>query len=219
MKKIKIRLVTTIMSVALMSTTLAGCKSSTPTTNSKSKSGVEEATISYLHCWGGAQGGFPTDQINNTVAKKIKEKTGVTINIKGIDSNETEKLNLMFASGDIPDLVNAPYWGTTSGEGKVIKKAASEGLLMELDGKLDKYPNVKRLLTVGVAKDFAKYDLNPPEYNGHTYIIPQQTPRSEADVVNWAYNVWVRQDILASTGVKAADIDTSDKLYDFQKKD
>jgi len=218
MKKNHMKLVTTIMSVALMSTALVGCKADKPAASTETKSGVEEATISYLHCWGGAQGGFPTDQINNTVAKKIKEKTGVTINIKGIDSNETEKLNLMFASGDIPDLVNAPYWGTTGGEGKVIKKAASEGLLMELEGKLDNYPNVKRLLTVGVAKDFAKYDLNPPEYNGHSYIIPQQTPRSEADVVDWAYNVWVRKDILAATGVKAEEIDTSDKLYEFQKK-
>ena len=49
-------------------------------------------------------------------------------------------------------------------------------------------------------------------------MIPQQTPRSDADVIDWAYNVWVRGDILKATGVKAASIDTSDKLYEFRKK-
>ncbi|MFR6331554.1 MAG: hypothetical protein ACLUOI_23980 [Eisenbergiella sp.] len=33
-----------------------------------------------------------------------------------------EKLNMMFASGDMPDMVNAPYWGGTAGETAIIKK-------------------------------------------------------------------------------------------------
>lgn len=218
MKSVQRKVLIGIVTSALVISTFAGCSAKKEESATDSTGKLKDVTITMLHCWGGAQGSFPTDQINNPVAKEIKAKTGVTINIKGIDSNETEKLNLMFASGDIPDLVNAPYWGTTSGEGQAIKKAAAEGLIMPLEDKLDKYPNVKKLMTVGVAPDFAKYDLNAPEYKGHSYIIPQQTPRSDADITDWAYNVFVRQDILKATGVDNSSIDTSDKLLAFMQK-
>ena len=63
-----------------------------------------------LVCW---NGGFNTadDQYNNEVAAAIRDKIGVTVEFEGIMMSEDEKLNMMFASGDMPDMINAPYWG------------------------------------------------------------------------------------------------------------
>lgn len=218
MKSTKIRLLTLMAATSMLLTVFTGCSTKKDTPTDGKTEGNKPVEISMLFAWNGGAGQVPEDQVNNAVAQKIREKTGVTIKIQTITTSETEKLNMMFASGDVPDLVNAPYWGTTGGEGLAIKKAAVEGLIMPLNDLVSKYPNVQRLMTEGIAKDFKEFDLEPKDFNGNKYIIPQQTPRSEADITNWAYNVWGRKDILDSLGVKPGDIDTSDKLYDLMKK-
>ena len=116
--------------------------------------------------------------VNNPVAQRIRERTGVTLKAEFITTSETEKLNTMFASGVMPDFVNAPYWSTTGGEGAVIKKAATEGMLLALNDYLEsgKYPNIEKLYEIGVARDFKEFDLFHPDYEGNIYLIPQQTP-------------------------------------------
>jgi putative aldouronate transport system substrate-binding protein len=180
---------------------------------------LEEVTITFLSCWNGGGGGFPQDQVNNPVAQKVKELTGITLEMESITTNETEKLNTMFASGVLPDFVNAPCWSTNSGEGKVIKKAAMEGQILALDDYIDKYPNVKKLFEIGVAKDFMEFELEHPDFGGKTYLIPQQTPgENPEDVTNWAYGTYARGDILKALDVEPEEIDSSQKLYDLLVK-
>ena len=226
-KKLISILIVLVMSLAIM----ASCSTGTPTDQSPTSTPapvatdaanddptaipLEEAEITFLSVWNGGGGGFPQDQINNPVAQKIKELTGITVKLESITTNEAEKLNTMFASGVMPDFMNAPFWSSTGGEGKIITKAASEGQLLDLTPYLDQYPNVKKLYEIGVAKDFAEFDLGNPDFGGKTYIIPQQTPGdNEADVTNWAYGVYARGDILKKLGVNPADVNTSDKVYD-----
>ena len=70
----------------------------------------DDVQLKMLVCW---NGGFNTadDQYNNEVAAAIRDKIGVTVEFEGIMMSEAEKLNMMFASGDMPDMINAPYWG------------------------------------------------------------------------------------------------------------
>jgi len=179
----------------------------------------EQATLSFLSAWNGGGGSFPQDQVNNPVAKRVKEVTGVTLKLESITTNETEKLNTIFASGTVPDMVNAPFWSTTGGEGQVIKKAALEGQLLDLTPYLDKYPNVKKLLTTGVAKDFSEFEMNSPDFQGKTYVIPMQTPDGTPESIhNWNYGLYARGDILKALNVNPADIDTEDKLFDLLVK-
>lgn len=181
---------------------------------------VEKAEFTFLSCWNGGGGGFPQDQVNNPVAKRIEEKIGVTVKLESITTNEAEKLNTMFASGLVPDLVNAPCWTTINqGEGAIIRKAAAEGQILALDPYLDKYPNVKKLLEVGVAKDFNEFELHHPDFQGKTYLIPQQTPDGTPEsVTNWNGGVYARGDILKALNIKPEDIDTSDEFYDLLVK-
>lgn len=194
-------------------------QTTTPATEPVKATPPEQVEITFLHCWNGGSGSFPQDQVNNPVAKVVKEKTGVTLKMESITTSEAEKLNLMFASGTLPDFVNAPYWNSTGGEGKVIFKGAGEGQILAIDDYLDKYPNVKKLCTVGIAKDFYEFDLHPPEFKGKTYIIPQQTPDGTVEsITNFQYGCYARGDILKALGVKAEDVDTSDELYDLLVK-
>ncbi|NLG24208.1 MAG: ABC transporter substrate-binding protein, partial [Clostridiales bacterium] len=133
--------------------------------------------------------------------------------------NETEKLNTMFASGLVPDLVSAPYWSTTGGEGKVIKEAAAQGMLYDVTDLLDKYPNVKKLYEVGIAKDYLQFDVDHPDFNGRRYVIPQQTPSdSPLDITNWTYGAYARGDIIKALGVDPTTITSAEALYDLAVK-
>jgi putative aldouronate transport system substrate-binding protein len=187
--------------------------------NGSSAAPPEQVTLSFLSAWNGGGGSFPQDQANNPVAQRIREKTGVTLKMESITTSEVEKLNTIFASDTVPDIVNAPFWSTTGGEGQVIKKAAMEGQLLDLTPYLDKYPNVKKLLTTGVAKDFSEFELNSPDFGGKTYVIPTETPDGTPESIhNWNYGLYARGDILKALNVNPADIDTEDKLYDLLVK-
>ena len=176
---------------------------------------AEPITITFLHCWNGGGANFPSDQVNNLVAQKLLEETGVIMQMESLVTSELERLNTMFASGVLPDLVNAPYWSTTSGEGEVIKDAASQGLLYDIKDLLPDYPNVQKLYEVGVALDYLEFDVYHPSFNGGVYVIPQQTPTEDPlTVTNWAYGVYARGDILDALGVNAEDITSAEALYD-----
>lgn len=185
------------------------------------ESEYEEVTITMLHCWNGGGAGLPDDQINNPVAQIIYENTGVHLNITSLVTSELESLNLMFASGEMPDLVNAPFWSNVSGEGLAITNAALEGLLYDITPLLEtgNYPNVEKLFNVGVAEDFKYYCLDNPAFEGARYIIPQQTPTGTLEsVTNWAYAVYCRSDILEALDVDPATITSAEAVYELAAK-
>ena len=157
----------------------------------------------------------PLDQ-NNPVAAAIREKTGVSVTFESIMMSELENLNLMFASGDMPDIVNAPFWGTGDPHTEIIKRAAAQGLLHPIQDMLEKYPNVKRAYDVGVVSlNYLEQDLMDPSFNGNLYFIPQQTPGSPENITNWCYGVFVRGDVAETLGIDPASIKTHQDLYDF----
>lgn len=178
----------------------------------------EDVKLKMLVCW---NGGFLTasDQYNNEVATAIREKIGVTVEFEGIMMSETEKLNLMFASGDMPDIINAPYWGGTGGETAVIKKAGTEGRLIDIKDKLKDYPNLSSVYELGtVGIKYLENDVNYSEFGGATYILPQEVGAGVENTTNWAYGIFVRSDVPEALGIDETNIKTSDELYDFMVK-
>ena len=178
----------------------------------------DDVRLKMLVCW---NGGFKTaaDQYNNEVATAIRDKIGVTVEYEGIMMSETEKLNLMFASGDMPDMINAPYWGGDAGETAVIKKAAVEGRLLPIEDLIGKYPNLANAYDIGVvSQSYLENDLDYEGFGGHRYILPQETPGDDNGVTNWAYGVFVRGDVPKALGIDPTTIKTADQLYDFMVK-
>lgn len=178
----------------------------------------DDVKLKMLVCW---NGGFKTasDQYNNDVAKALREKTGVTVEFEGIMMSETEKLNLMFASGDMPDMINAPYWGGSAGETAVIKKAGAEGRLIDIKDEFVKYENLKTAYDLGVvSQKYLENDLDAPEFEGARYILPNETPSGSVEsITNWVYGVFVRGDVPKALGIDEKSIKTTEDLYDFMK--
>jgi putative aldouronate transport system substrate-binding protein len=234
----KKRMLSILLVLVMMSSLLSGCSkeskdvdndtnSPEPTkANTTSEEPVasgelkkfDDVKLTMLVCW---NGGFKTasDQYNNEVATAIREKIGVTVEFEGIMMSETEKLNLMFASGDMPDMINAPYWGGDAGETQVIKKAGAEGRLLPLEDLIPNYPNLANAYDVGVvSQSYIENDLDYAGFDGHRYILPQETPGDDKGVNNWAYGVFVRGDVPEALGIDPSSIKTADDLYNFMVK-
>lgn len=176
----------------------------------------DDVQLKMLICW---NGGFKTasDQYNNDVATAIREKIGVTVEFEGINMSETEKLNQMFATGDMPDMINAPYWGGSAGETGVIKKAGNEGRLIDIKDLVPNYPNIADAYDIGVIS--TKYLENDIETeSGARYVLPTEVAGSKEDIALWAYGVFVRGDVPEALGIDEKSIKTSEDLLDFMKK-
>ncbi|WP_214626801.1 extracellular solute-binding protein [Paenibacillus agaridevorans] len=187
--------------------------------NASGEGKPEEVTLKLLVAWQGLSFLAPSDLANNPVAQIIKEKTGVTLDVEWITIPEIERLNLLFATNNMPDMVMAPYWGGQDVHTVAIKKAAREGLIMPLNELIEKYgSNMKDAFNVGVASDFRENDLEDVSFNGERYLLPMHTPLSPEDTTQWAYNVFVRKDILEALDVKPSDIRHSEDLYPLLKQ-
>ncbi|NGZ77833.1 ABC transporter substrate-binding protein [Saccharibacillus alkalitolerans] len=96
--------------------------------------------------------------MKDEVGKAITEKTGVTLNAEYAIGGDTQKIPLMIASGEYPDLIMPK--GDTS-------KLVEAGALVDLTDLIDKYaPNIKKM--------FAE-DMNRLKYSKEDqsiYIIP-----------------------------------------------
>lgn len=177
----------------------------------------DDVRLTMLICWNGGTN-VASDQYNNDVAKAIREKIGVTVEFEGIMMSEAEKLNLMFASGEMPDIVNAPYWGGSTGESTVIRKAGVEGLLIDVKDLVPQYSNISDAFDIGlVSRKYLEDEIDYPENNGARYIMPSDYS-NVLDKTNWAYGVFVRGDVAEALGVDPTSIKTSEELYDFMVK-
>lgn len=211
MKKTKI--LSLILCGILTANVLAGCAA-------KTTSDSEIVEIDFLTTWQGRSVRDPEDPVNNMIMKKIREDTGIQINIIYNSVSETERLNTMFASGDFPDVVSAPMWGMDDTATGILKKAAKEDMIMPLNDLIEKYgPNIKPALTTGLAADFIKFDLEDEDFGGEHYFIPTgRTPKElRRPDVNTS-GLFIREDILKATGVDPSSINTSDDLYELLKK-
>ncbi len=178
----------------------------------------EVVELTFLMDWNGGAYNFPEGFLDGPISKAIEEKIGVRIKVETITSSETEKLAMVFASDDVADITNAPFWSTNpGGEGELIKKAAVDGQLLALNQYLDNYPNIKKACTEGVSQAFMEGHLENKDFNGERYIIPRK-PATDEDCTNWAYNVFARKDILEALGVDPQSVTTPEALRDLLEK-
>jgi putative aldouronate transport system substrate-binding protein len=80
------------------------------------------------------------DAFDNTIAKEITKVTGVKLAIQQPTGNPAEKLNLMLASGDYPDML------LMDRSGDAVKKYTAAGALVPLNDLIKKYgPDIKKM--------------------------------------------------------------------------
>ncbi|TCP21340.1 carbohydrate ABC transporter substrate-binding protein (CUT1 family) [Scopulibacillus darangshiensis] len=192
-------------------TSLAACNNDSKTDASKDGKSV---TLTILHNWNGSAASAPKDPLNNPVAKKIKEETGVTVKFTYAKKSEVETANEAFATGNLPDIYDGPAWG---GEAQVLLKAANEGQLVDLTKYLDKYPNLKKF-TKKENMSQTLYDTVFKKQKNGQYFLTEQYPKTKADIQDWLYGLYVRKDIAKKLGIDPQSVKTKEDLYNFLVK-
>ncbi len=113
---------------------------------------------------------------NNPIIQEAEKLANVKIMLEAPPiNNYVDKLQILMASGDIPDLVY--NWGAAGNPADAnLETWAKNGLLASLDDKISKYPN----LTKNITKEM--WDAVKSVNDGKTYAIPR------TNVVNhWGY--------------------------------
>ncbi|RUS47003.1 extracellular solute-binding protein [Cohnella sp. AR92] len=182
--------VSVLMSVLLLTSALAACSS-----NDNKESGASGSEASGSSPAPASASAKETESKKEPVKIKmfnrvnadvvidknpILEEAGKLANVKlEVEAppinNYVDKLQVVMASGDLPDLIY--NWGTAgNGADANMEKWAQNGLLAALDDKIANYPNLMKNITPDMWN--AVKSVN----DGKTYIIPR------ANVVNhWGY--------------------------------
>lgn len=245
----KTRILAMLLALAMIVTVFAACggettSTSTPTPDasvststpadageeSKTEDDGEEASkwtkyddvqLYMVRAWNG-NGDAKETWYDNDRAAYVRDIVGVTVKNDGCMMKETEKLNLMFASGDMPDIVSCANWGGTGGETGIIKKGANEGTIAELTeyitgSKSDMFEYIKLPFEIG--RISIKYYENDIAFNGDgkIYWLPQELTGAE-DQQHWSYGTFVRGDVPAALNFDPAEIRTTEQLVEVMKQ-
>ncbi len=189
--------VATLMAVAFL---FAGCQTAVPTVAPTSK--PADATVAptaeptpepskapepiTFTMFSGDQQQAPT--ADNPVAKKVQELTGVTIEFEFLVGDLQQKMGVIIASGDYPDLMQPSQSRAT---------AMEAGVFMPLDDLIMNYPNL--------VKHFEPYfgKMRAASGGKNQILILDNWGRNYGDwkpISNNGPGFWIQKDVLAKAG-------------------
>lgn len=117
---------TLILTLVLSSSIFSGCSIGKSNDTASETKKDETVTLKFFDKNTG-------DPFTDEVAKEITKKTGVTVEVQQPTGDPLEKLNLMLASGDYPDMV------LMDRSNDIVNKYISAGALIPLNDLIDKY--------------------------------------------------------------------------------
>lgn len=135
------------------------------------------------------------------VYKALSEKFNVDfVPVSSTQSQWKEKLNLLFASNDVPDLFLTPGFETVQ-----FKKWATEGFLLPLSDYAKGYENIEAVLEQ--YKNLTKHMSD-----GKMYGIPSKNGEGNSEGILCNHLMWVRKDWLNNLGLNKPT--TTEELYE-----
>lgn len=179
-----------LLATMMVFTFVAGCQTAAPsqppasegTQTEKPDAAPEPITFTMFS---GDQQQAPA--ANNPVAKKVQELTGVTIEFEFLVGDLQEKMGVIIASGDYPDLMQPSQSRAT---------AMDAGVFMPLDDLIMDYPNL--------VKHFEPYfDKMRAVSNKNQILILDNWGRYYGEwkpLSNNGPGFWIQKDVLAQAG-------------------
>ncbi|WP_246096519.1 extracellular solute-binding protein [Paenibacillus sinopodophylli] len=148
------------------------------------------------------------DKFSNAVAAEITKRTGITVEIQQPTGNPAEKLNLMLASDDLPDMI---MFDRSS---DLVNKYIESGAIIPLNGLIDEYgPDVTTMY--GDVLNKTRYKDGKNYYLSNWYGVENEP----------VYGFNIRKDILkelapdkAEGGVPFTASEFKQLLQDFKAK-
>lgn len=202
------------LAVALFSLLLlVGCQSEKTSEKTESTKGTEEEskeplkfsismrTLAFTHVEN-------SPNINeDEYVKELEKLTNTDLDIRLMPHNEySTKMDLMFASGDIPEVVQTSA-GYGEGSGQTLQQAVEAGVFLPLDDLIEKHgPNLKKYIPKA-AWEKQRYK------DGKIYSIPEflSNPSRRA--------TYIRKDLLDKAGLEVPKTveETLNVLREFKK--
>lgn len=147
---------------------------------------------------------------DNFMHQWLLENKNIDIQLVGVGDSDgsraTDKMNMLLASGDIPDVVNVL---TSDVNNEIVNKWADAGYIISVDDLLSKYPDLEKLgdekynkIVYGNKKD------------GKMYMIPGN-PGANKDIMNANVGPIIREDWLKKIGKEVPK--TIEELYEVLK--
>ena len=141
------------------------------------------------------------DAFDNPVAQAITEKTGIKIEVQQPTGNPEEKLNLMLASGDLPDIV------LMDRRSDIVNKYIAAGALVPLNDLIEQYgPDIKEMY--GDILNKSRYEDGKNYYLNNWYGLDPDPDRA----------ICIRMDVLDELGygerAKEGDYFTQEEFRD-----
>lgn len=135
---------------------------------------------------------FSTPWGENMVSKAITEQTGVDINFMTPMGSESEKLNTMIASGDLPDIITLGWWESQ------IDEMIGKDMVYALNELADEYePYFWQVGNDAVVDWYEKEDGNLYFYP-NSFYLPEDYERRDDIGANQTF--LVRKDIYEAIG-------------------
>ncbi|OPH48854.1 ABC transporter substrate-binding protein [Paenibacillus ferrarius] len=183
MKKNKRNMFTVLVATSLMGSLTVACTSNPPTAvntaSPKATSGgttAPSAAVTYpiksdktLTYWGELTGnvvGVKSAHTDIPFFQDWQKKTGVNLKFIAPPTNQAaQALNVMLASGDLPDMIEFDWQSAFPGG---PEKAIKDGYILKLNDTIDKFaPNLKKFL-----KEHPEVDKQVKTDNGSYYAFP-----------------------------------------------
>ncbi|MFD0676606.1 MULTISPECIES: extracellular solute-binding protein [unclassified Paenibacillus] len=171
---------------ALALLTAVGCSNTPASTANTAVSGGKPSSssnepyeLTYLTT--GDQGAKPL-QPNDRIIAEINKRLNIKLNVKIVPENAFDKINVAFASGDLPDVVTTQYPSET------VSQWVKEGIIIPLNDYLKDTPSLKAKLENGL-----KWTAVDGKYYGYPFISQQEKSN---------YTIQFRQDWLEKLGLQ-----------------
>ncbi|GGI45288.1 ABC transporter [Paenibacillus marchantiophytorum] len=159
--------------------------------------------------------------INPEIAKKLKEMTGITLQMDSVNSDHAiDGLIAGLASNDLPDFIAFYLNNSARQEMPVILKAAKQDMFTDLTPLIkntkvySKYMQDKFLPT-----DTKNAIMFRPEFNGSSYFVHMNIAREggykEQKFIQASY---IRKDIADALKIDPKTIHTTDQVYELAQK-
>ncbi|MCM8710738.1 extracellular solute-binding protein [Clostridium sp. SYSU_GA19001] len=133
MLKSRTKFITLVLTLTVASSVLTGCSIGKSKNETASEGNDNVVTLKFFDKNTG-------DAFTDEVAQEITKRTGVKVEIQQPTGDPLEKLNLMLASGDYPDIV------LMDRSNDIVNKYITTGALIPLNDLIDKYgADVKKM--------------------------------------------------------------------------
>jgi putative aldouronate transport system substrate-binding protein len=199
----KLCVVSSVMLVASMS--LSGCNSSAkkedsakaPSDSSISAPGTfpiakEKINITVMT----PAGSDPSNTLEtNAFTKELEEKTNIHINWEFVQSNFKEKMNLAFASNELPDIIDTGVGAVNRMDKTTESQLGSQGLIIPIEKIIDSQAvNFKKILKDDPVLE--KYMTTP---DNHIYTLPML---NDGYHINYPNKMWINTTWLKNLGLE-----------------